>query len=40
MKTGRHVIMKPDGRRHSASDQGNSISAAWAGFGVHVSMSE
>lgn len=40
LKSDKNAIMKPNGRRYSASDWGNSISAACAGFGVHISMSE
>jgi len=40
VKMEKRAIMKPSGRRHSALDWGNSISAACAGSGVHSSTSE
>lgn len=40
MKSDKNVVMKPNGRRYSTSEWGDSISAACAGFGVHISMSE
>ncbi|KAK2520376.1 hypothetical protein Q9966_013311 [Columba livia] len=39
MKSDKNVVMKPNGRRYSTSEWGDSISAACAGFGVHISMS-
>lgn len=40
LKTEKRALMKPNGRRRSASDWGNPISAACTGFGGHVSVSE
>lgn len=39
-KTDKHAVMKSTGRNYSASDLANHISAAYAGFGVHISTRE